>query len=318
MKQGLPFVALASGLLLLAGAALAQPPAPPELALDQWLAYDQQLPLDASRTLIAEEGDLTSWRVEFSTAHNKRVPALLIEPKGALGPLPVLVFMHGHGGQKEDLLPLAPALAPFGYALLAFDAEYHGERQREGFNVYSTNVYASRDALIQTVIDARRCLDWLDSQPEEFDPARTGLLGGSMGGILGAVVAGVDKRVEAAALVSAGADWTEMLRLNNSGASLEVKQAGVEPEVFGAALRPVDPLYWVMKISPRPVLMLNGNQDTIVAVPTCQLLHDLAEEPKRVVWYDSGHSLPLPQAFAEIVAWFGAWLKPASEAPPEG
>ncbi len=71
-------------LLGLAGIVLAQPPAPPELTLAQWLSYDQQLPLDASRTLISEEGDLISWRVEFSTAHNKRVPALLIEPKGAL------------------------------------------------------------------------------------------------------------------------------------------------------------------------------------------------------------------------------------------
>jgi fermentation-respiration switch protein FrsA (DUF1100 family) len=69
-------------------------------------------------------------------------------------------------------------------------------------------------------------------------------------------------------------------------------------------MAPADALNFVDKISPRPVLMINGTKDDIVPVEANKLLHKTAREPKKIVWLESGHSLPRAQTLPIIFAWF--------------
>jgi len=60
----------------------------------------------------------------------QRVPFLLTIPQGAApaGGWPVVIFQHGFGRSKTDLLAVARSLANAGFAAIAIDAPLHGDR----------------------------------------------------------------------------------------------------------------------------------------------------------------------------------------------
>ncbi|MBO3802766.1 MAG: acetylxylan esterase, partial [Candidatus Brockarchaeota archaeon] len=123
--------------------------------------YDPSAPLNSDVRIARDEPKYTLLKVYFDSVNGERVPALLSMPKGGGGPFPCILFLHGYGGEKEDIIPLAEFVAEAGYAVIAIDAQYHGERRKPGVELYSTNMTRSRDGFIQTVVDARRALDYL-------------------------------------------------------------------------------------------------------------------------------------------------------------
>lgn len=57
---------------------------------------------------------------------SRTVPFIILAPKTGTGPYPVAIFMHGIGGQKEQVLGLANTLCASGYAVIAIDQVRHG------------------------------------------------------------------------------------------------------------------------------------------------------------------------------------------------
>jgi pimeloyl-ACP methyl ester carboxylesterase len=49
-------------------------------------------------------------------------------PKGPNGKIPVVIFQHGLGGQRRNAAIIANSIAKKGYAVIAIDAPFHGER----------------------------------------------------------------------------------------------------------------------------------------------------------------------------------------------
>ncbi len=296
--------------LLLMGCTQAQHS--PSYAYDPELifGYDRNLPLMAQESPVEETALYTVTKVVYRSARDQKVPALLVLPKNrGEGKLPCVILMHGLGGDKRMFQMLWGPLTQAGYALFAIDAQYHGERKPEDnipfFGLYP---YRTRDALIQTVIDLRRGLDYLQSRPE-IDPDRIGYIGASMGGILGAIFAGVDTRVKAPILLVAGGDWR--ILMEKSSLSLWKDLMAKNPEQAKEALRVmdvVDPIRWVGRISPRPVLMINGDADKVVPVESNKALHEAAREPKTVVWYKGDH-VPPPDQMLLVISHVQNWLE---------
>jgi hypothetical protein len=56
----------------------------------------------------------------------RTVPFVIITPAAGTGPYPVAIFLHGIGGQKEQVLGLANTLCAAGYAVVAIDQSVHG------------------------------------------------------------------------------------------------------------------------------------------------------------------------------------------------
>ena len=65
--------------------------------------------------------------------------------------------------------------------------------------------------LRQSVIDARRAIDWIETRPE-LDATKLGVFGVSLGGIRAALLTPVDRRVKAAVFGLAGGDLPYILR----------------------------------------------------------------------------------------------------------
>lgn len=269
----------------------------------EFYKYDMNLPLNAESSSVEDNALYSLYKVSFDSVHNQRVAGLLVIPKLAKKPVPCVLFLHGYGGKKEDLKDLIPILVLNGYAGFAIDAEYHGERKRDGRDMYSPYVYTTRDAMMQTILDYRRGIDYLSTHPE-IDKERIGFVGGSMGGILGGVILGVENRIKAGVLVVGGGDYSYMLKNSQHGRIKEIRSLGMDLESSAQALAPVDPINFIDLASPRPVLFLCGKKDEIVPAQAGQFLYDVAKEPKKIIWYDAGHSLPMEEVVKEVTLWF--------------
>lgn len=265
---------------------------------EQLYAYDKDFPLNAEVKEQQRGNGYVIYRVQYTSVHDKRVPAWWCVPTGGTPPYPCVIIMHGYGGDKNGLQMLAPAFAARGIATLAIDAEYHGDRKQPGSDILSPYIYRNRDAFIQTVIDLRRAMDFLQSR-QEIDGKRIGYIGLSMGGILGGILAGVDERVQAPILIVAGGDWGYLFANSQHPTSVQLREKNPElfknPQRINEVFGPMDPVNWVARISPRPLLMINGKDDQIVPKECTERLFAAAKEPKEILWLDGGH-MPQPDA----------------------
>src|SRR6185503_8348324 len=138
----------------------------------------------------AVEG-LRKYHLWFSTDAKERVPGYLLLPDAARfrGPRPVVIALHGTGGNKDNgqIAEIVLKAARAGFIGVAIDGRFHGERTRAGQGSEEYN----------TTWDVMRLIDYLVAR-KDVDPARIGLTGISKGGIETWLTSAVDSRVAAA------------------------------------------------------------------------------------------------------------------------
>jgi dienelactone hydrolase len=168
-----------------------------------------------------------------------------------------------------------------GFAVLALDAQCHGERVAENDyalpNPYVPAEGAARrgsftlqDIYVQTVVDYRRALDFLESRGD-IDAERIGALGYSMGGTQLFPLLAVEPRVRAAVacVVPAEGDKWSVLAPQN----------------------------YRRRVADRPLLMLMGREDPMCSLEQARALFEFMEGPAiRLVFFDAGHKLPTDYA----------------------
>lgn len=137
------------------------------------------------------------------------VPAFFVRPKDPVGPLPVILYNHAHGGDyalgKDELLvgraalqqpPYADVLTGLGYAALCIDTWAFGERRgRSEGEIFREMLWSGQVMWGMMVYDSLRAIDYLVSRPE-INPTRIGTLGLSMGSTMAWWVAALDTRVK--------------------------------------------------------------------------------------------------------------------------
>ncbi len=70
------------------------------------------------------------------------------------------------------------------------------------------------------------------------------------------------------------------------------------------------PANYIGRISPRPLLMINGTHDTDhVKETSAEPLYRLAKPPKLILWADTGHQLPTEEHRAALLKWLRENLK---------
>lgn len=219
-------------------------------------------------------GDAHCEYFEYSS-RGDRVPGRLLRPREASGPVPLILFQHGLNGSKDAVyLEAAAPWIQHGVAVASIDFPLHGERadaklsQQLLASGASGADTARADAAAlwieftrQAVCDLRRAVDVLSSFPE-LD-GRVAYAAFSLGAMIGAVYCASDPRPCAAALALAG--------------------GGLGPPE-------IDPCTHVARIAPRPILFVNATRDERVSRTATEALYEQAKEPKRIAWFDAGHS----------------------------
>lgn len=276
--------------------------------------YDAALPLHAKVDKQSETESYTMYHVIFNSTHQEKVVALFTVPKQGKPPYPFVLFQHGLTNHKEYItqweggVDAAAMLAKEGIGMLAVDALYHGERHKVGmkpFNMFGFGPYPylARDSMIQAVVDLRRAVDFLQSR-KEVDGKKICYMGESMGSILGGTFSGVEKRVRAVVLIVGGGGLQFLFETSLLGMKKEDIKKAVDTSLFF-----VDPLYWVDKISPRPLLMVGALKDELMPHDATVRLYEKAKNPKKIIWIDSKHVIDAKLFFPDMIAWMKEQMK---------
>jgi pimeloyl-ACP methyl ester carboxylesterase len=175
-----------------------------------------------------------------------------------------VILVHGRNACKQSaisgkIVELGAALREAGFAVLMIDLRGHGES--EGRKHYSFGVYERRDVL--------GAVDFLVDKG--IKPGKIGVLGVSMGG--GAATGATSEEIAIGALVleSAFADLNPLIEEqweNESGMPKFVLPGvlAMNQLIYGYGLSDVQPVKEILKVPPRPILILHCTTDDLVGM----------------------------------------------------
>jgi dienelactone hydrolase/lysophospholipase L1-like esterase len=295
-----------------------------------------------SRARIISRGirpGYTLEKVAISNGLDGEVTALLLIPEGRKGPVPAILWLHSSTPDKTQIIipgtnggaePLGEAFVRAGYAVLAPDSYWHGDRAGSGpsgaaaesgraeqEDLFKLNLWLGRTLWGLFVRDDRVALDYLCSRPE-VDASRIGATGMSMGSTRAWWLAAVDERVAAVVAVAC------LTRYQNLIAHGELRQHGVYYFVDDL-LRHFDSEGVLALIAPRPLLALTGDLDAGSPADGVRALEravgatyqalGAGDHFRSVLYPEVGHAYT-PEMRAEMLAWFGRWLRPGPTPEP--
>lgn len=293
-----PPAAAALGLLLAASPACAQdgPPAPAAGPLPlEAFAYDRSAPLDLREApfRVVEGAEVTA--ISFASPKGGRATGLLFVPTRQ-GPHAGIVLQHGMPGSASEMFGHGVQLARHGAVAVALDAPF---TRRGGTPVRFTAADSAEQ--VQLIVDLQRAVDLLLAR-REVDPARLAYVGRSYGGAMGALLAGVERRLKGYVLmVGDGGLVAHFTGPDDRYGPLQRLSAD-ERRRWLAAMGPIEPSRFVGRAPPAAILFQSGRRDELVPVADAEALHRAAGEPGTVLWYDAGHDLG-PRALADQLRW---------------
>lgn len=258
------------------------------------------------RSQLGEVHSPDEYGLQFEPIEFKATDGLILRGVWipASGSNKAVVIMHGHGGSYDFDLYRAPSLHEAGFNVLLFDFRAH--RRSEGNRM--TFGYEERRDVLGVV-------EFLHPRGIQH----IGLLGFSYGGIVSMLFAAEYSGVEAVisdggparmrtAIAARGIEMGLPLWLTKLLAWLIISMTSLR---LGVNLFQFEPIRWVGKISPRPILFIHGDHDQYL--PDFDDLYAAAKPPKEL-WRlpDAGHTTAsqlYPQEHSRrVIEFFSRYL----------
>ena len=307
-----------------------------------------RVPLAPSTEGLPESDGLVQWHFTFATDASQQVTGLLMKQPNLKTRQPVVIALHGTGGNKESQTPLLKELATKGFIAVAIDGRYHGERATKGAGATDyvnaiLRAWRTGDAhpfLYDTVWDLMRLIDYLETR-EDVDRDRIGMIGFSKGGMETYLAAAVDPRI-AVAVPCIGVQSFRWALENGAWKSrVETFQAAIDTAAKEAGLAEITPDFvrqfydrvvpgiysqfdgpqMLPLIAPRPLLMINGDSDARTPRPgvmECAEAARKAYAAKKAeerfmlqLQENTGHKVTGP-SLQLAISWFEKWLNPSA------
>jgi pimeloyl-ACP methyl ester carboxylesterase len=248
------------------------------------------------------DGEVSVRTITYRSAFDgSRVAALVAVPR-AVPSRGCVIWQFGFGSKKEDSSVIWQGFASLGLTTVSIDFRDHGARASSPAETEQvlTNPTLLPKLIRGTVGDLHSLIDYLEKQA--YCRRNIAYAGVSLGGAIGTILAATDKRVKAAVLIVTPGAWR--------GVTPADKETARRPAViasFARLLSPLNPDRFIGRISPRPVLILNGIDDQTVPISNARALQAAAGHPKVVINYKGGHnpaSGPAASANGDAVASF--------------
>ncbi len=227
--------------------------------------------------------------VKTDIAENNTVYAELFMPSGP-GPFPAAIVLDILQGDALIARGQAMWLAQHDVAGLVVYMAHYGPRRPVGSPVrlLSTDIPKTIAAVRQTVLDVRCAAAWLANQPD-FDREKLGLVGTSLGSLVGAIAAANEPLIKNVCLILGGGGLVDAYYDHPMA-----KQYHPLVELLGgkAAVKklidPIDPLTYAKQLKEKNMLMIVATRDDIVPTSAGKALWE-ATGKQKIVWLDSTH-----------------------------
>jgi pimeloyl-ACP methyl ester carboxylesterase/dienelactone hydrolase len=271
--------------------------------------YDAKAALGIQEAGTETRGDVRIVDLSYASPMGGRVPAYLILPPGE-GKHPAVLFLHPGQGSRSTFVDEAVSLAKErGFVSLAIGAPFlrpENQGQRKG-NPWNPEV--SRKEQIQTVVDLRRGFDLLVSRPE-VDPRRLAYVGHSLGGTVGGILAGIEKRPVAFVLMAGYPSLTHGTAQGHDQGSIAFQELldAEQRKAYVDALEPLDAIHYVGHAAPAKLLFQFAKRDEYISPWDAAVYVQAASEPKEVKWYDTNHAFN-EEARRDRDEWLGRVLE---------
>ncbi len=227
---------------------------------------------------------------------NNRVYADVFVPVvRSTGRVPVVLVLPGLAEPSKWVENVfCRALTARGIAAILITLPYQFERRPHEW-IPSGKLFLSYNPKVmlknyeQAVQDVRAVIDWVLGQ-EQFPVSSVGVLGISLGSLVGLTAMGRDPRLEAGVFILGGGDlagivWNGALTRK---AMPMLKKEGLTREHLEETWRPIDPLTRVANLAGRRLLLYNARWDRVIPKESVRALWD-ALPGARKRWIFGGH-----------------------------
>lgn len=239
--------------------------------------------------------------LELLDAAGTRVSSALVRlPLSPAGIRRSLVIYSGKD-TGEQILDLIPE-----WSDLALIAPQYPRIDPEGWMEKVAWPARLRGAVYTTVAGGMATLAHFDR--EGIPRGRTVVLAASLGTSFGTIHAALDERVDELVIVHGGGNFRMILRHIYEGRGKPL-HAALLPWAAEVLIDAFDPVHWIGRVGPRPVLLIATRRDRHFPVASVEALYEAAHSPKRIVWTDTDHVGASKTEIVEaIVAQIEAYL----------
>jgi dienelactone hydrolase len=249
--------------------------------------------------------------VKSAVPANDTVHAEFFLPKvaSAGAKVPAVVVLDILDGRGNVARAQAVWLAQHGVAALYVHMAHYGPRRPAGspIRLVSTNVEQTLAGIRQTVLDCRAATAWLAARPD-VNPDKLGLVGTSLGSIVGANVAAAEPRLRNVCLLLPGGGLVDAFFDHP-----QARPYTVLADLLGGKeglrrlVAPADPITYAPQLRQRNLLMIAASRDDVLPPSAARALWEACGK-QRIMWVDSthvgavAHIVPAMVAITEHVA----------------
>ena len=246
--------------------------------------YAADRPTKVHRLSVKNRDGVRVAEITYDKAAGGSNAATLVTPPASVAaPHPAILFVHWYEppnptSNRTEFIEDAVQLAALGTVSLLIDTPWSAPDwfpKRNSDKDYEMSV--------AQVKELRRGLDVLLQQPG-VDRRRVAVVGHDFGAMFGTLAVAVDPRPTHFVFMAATASFSDWYLFTP-------KRECADRERFIALLAPLDPVKYLPKIAPRPVLLQFATNDKFVSKEAAAALADAAAAPKTVKYYEAEHAL---------------------------
>ncbi len=226
-----------------------------------------------------------SW-LTITNTDGFKVKCGVLAPRDSLRRYPAIVLL---GGKATGKNAIDFALGIENVIIVAVDYPLE-QRERYSLPQFLADTPEIRQALLDMVPSVMLVIDYLLTR-SDIDTTKIVILGYSFGAPFVPCIVAHEKRIAVAAMVYGAGDLRSLIRHNVRRYEGELMSEFVGI-LGGMLLSPLEPMRYIERVSPTPLIMINGTNDEMIPRVNVEALYAAAKEPKKIWWIDSKHVNP--------------------------
>jgi beta-lactamase class A len=265
--------------------------------------YDSKAPLDVHDKVIEEFDGGTLHDITYTSPKDGPVAAYLVVPKGK-GPFAAILFGHWGNGTRAEFIPEAKLYAKAGAISLIPDYPWDRPQPWRKTPSHYDKPELDCEIEIQAILEFRRGIDLLLARPD-VDPKRLAYIGHSYGAQWGSILSAVDRRMKTSVLMAGVAENGDIFLRGNHPSIIELRKSRPpgQFERYAHITGDIDAIHFVGHAAPIPLLLQFGNFEEYFNKTSMEHYAAAASDPKKVLYYDTGHDLNDPRALEDRYNW---------------